>query len=140
MKIIFLILASIACGTQAHAQTMLAIPADSQNQTPKALTVAEQMPEFQGGIREQMNYMQKNIVYPKIALDSAYSGRCYINFVVDTAGYIKNVRVLKGVPKCPECDKEAVRVIQSMPRWKPGMQDGKPANVYYNLPVSFKLQ
>jgi protein TonB len=140
MKIIILMLAFTAGGINAKAQNTSTTIIQSQRETSNVYSVVEYMPEFQGGIREQMNYIEKNIVYPKIAVDSAYSGKCYINFVVDTAGYIRNVRVLKGVPKCPECDKEAVRVIQSMPRWKPGMQDGKRVNVYYNLPISFKLQ
>lgn len=140
MKAIFLLLSSLACGIQAHAQTTLAVPTGSQNQTSKTHTVVEQMPEFPGGVSEQMKYISTQINYPQSAKDSAYTGTCYIKFTIDTAGYIKDAKVLKGVPHCPECDREALRAIQAMPRWKPGKQHGKAVNAYYNLPIHFKLK
>lgn len=138
MKPFFLFLASLACGVHVEAQNTSAIAVSSQ--TPAAYSAVDQMPEFPGGTGEQMSYISKNIRYPQIAMNSAYSGTSYIKFTIDTAGYIKDAKVLKGVPHCPECDQEALRVIKAMPRWKPGKQNGKAVNVYYNLPVRFRLQ
>ena len=102
--------------------------------------VVEQMPEFPGGPSAQMKFLSQNIVLPKAELDREYSGRCYIKFMVDSTGLIRNPEVIKGIPQCPECDREALRVIQLMPRWKPGKQNGKAVNVYYTIPVIFRQQ
>lgn len=139
MKSIFLILVSLACTIEFQAQSTSTLTATSQTQTPVVLKVAEQMPEFPGGTGEMMNYLSKNIQYPPISRDPGYEGTSYIRFIVDTAGYIKDATLLKGVANCPPCDQEALRLVNAMPRWKPGKQNGKAVNVYYNLPVRFRL-
>ncbi len=101
-------------------------------------TVVEAMPEFPGGMAKLMGFLGKNIKYPPLAKESGIQGRVFINFVVEPNGQISNVKVLRGIGG--GCDEEAVRVVNSMPKWKPGMQRGKPVRVSYNLPVKFTLQ
>lgn len=94
-------------------------------------------PEFPGGAAEMRMFMAAHLKTPQIVRDSAYNGRCYIRFMVDTLGIIRDIKVLKGVPRCPDCDKEVIRVIKAMPHWKPGKQNGKAVKMYYTVPVSF---
>lgn len=100
----------------------------------------ETMPEFPGGAMEMMKHIQKNLKYPKIAEEAGLSGKCFIKFVVSKDGSVKNVYIMKGVPGCIECDVEATRVVYSMPKWTPGMQNGKPVSVIFNLPINFQLK
>jgi len=111
-----------------------------EEKAPEIFTVVQEMPEFPGGQAEMYKFIQKNIVYPPSAREAGISGKCYLRFVVNEDGKITNVEVLKGVPGCPECDREAVRVIKSMPAWKPGRQNGKEVKVYFTLPVNFVIK
>ncbi len=101
-------------------------------------TVVESMPEFPGGMGALMTYLAKHIKYPPLAKESGIQGKVFINFVVEPDGSISNVKVLRGIGG--GCDEEAVRVVKNMPKWKPGMQRGKPVRVSFNLPVKFTLQ
>lgn len=101
-------------------------------------TVVESMPEFKGGMQKLYEYLGNNIKYPVMAKESGIQGKVYVTFVVERDGSITDVRVLRGIGG--GCDEEAVRVVQSMPNWTPGMQRGKPVRVQYNLPVRFTLQ
>ncbi len=102
-------------------------------------TVVEQMPEFpDGGIAGLMQFLSKNIKYPTIAQENGVQGRVSVQFVVNKDGSIVDATVLRGVD--PYLDKEALRVIGTMPKWKPGMQRGKPVRVKYTVPVMFRLQ
>lgn len=131
---IFLILVTITCTRVMQAQSTSSSIVATQSQTPGVYNVVEEMPEFPGGTGEMMSYRSKSIRYPSISRDPGYEGTSYIRFIVDTAGYIKEATVLKGVPNCPDCDREALRLVKAMPRWKPGKQNGKAVNVYYTLP------
>ena len=100
--------------------------------------VVEQMPEFpDGGMPALMEYFVKNIKYPEAAMKKGTQGRVTVQFVVEKDGSIANAKVLRGID--PELDKEAVRVISMMPKWKPGMQKGQAVNVKYTVPVMFRL-
>ncbi len=101
-------------------------------------TVVEDMPEYHGGMQALMEYLGSNIVYPESAKEKGIEGRVLINFIVDTDGSIKSVNVIRGIYE--DCDNEAVRVVSSMPKWKPGKQKGVPVKVSYNLPIKFTLQ
>ena len=101
-------------------------------------TVVEEMPEFPGGMAKLAEYLGKNIKYPQLARESGIQGRVFINFVVENDGSVTNVKVMRSLGG--GCDEEAIRVVKSMPKWKPGKQRGKPVRVSYNLPVNFKLQ
>ncbi len=101
--------------------------------------VVEQMPEFpNGGMAGLMQYLSKNIKYPTIAQENGTQGRVTVQFVVNADGSIVDAKVIRGVD--PYLDKEALRVINSMPKWKPGMQRGKAVRVKYTVPVMFRLQ
>jgi TonB family protein len=135
MKHPFLIL--LLAGT-LHAQDTIKV---GRQQTEEILSIAEEMPEPPGGIIAFYKFLGSEIRYPARAREQGLQGKCFLKFVVDAEGSIGPVEVIKGVPGCPECDAEAVRVLKSYPeKWKPGIQNGKPVAVYYNLPVSFKTQ
>jgi protein TonB len=98
----------------------------------------EVMPEFPGGSGALLKWLNENMSYPPIAQEQGIQGRVSLRFVVRPDGSIDNVEVVKGLD--PSCDKEAVRVVKKMPKWIPGKQNGNPVNVYFSLPVLFKLQ
>lgn len=100
--------------------------------------VVEQMPDFPGGQAALMQYLAKNIKYPTIAQENGTQGRVIVQFVVNKDGSIVDAKVVRSVD--PYLDKEALRVINTMPKWKPGMQRGKPVRVKFTVPVMFRLQ
>jgi len=99
--------------------------------------VVEESPEFPGGVQALLEYLRKNIKYPQICKDNNIQGRVLISFVVNKDGAIVDPEVIKSVH--PSLDKEALRVISGMPKWKPGAQRGKPVRVKYTVPVNFRL-
>ena len=101
-------------------------------------TVVEQQPEFPGGEAALMNYIKKNLKYPAFAAENGIQGRVTLSFTVEKDGSIANIEVMRSPAE--ELSKEAIRVVQSMPKWKPGKQRGKPVRVKYMLPVTFRLQ
>ena len=101
-------------------------------------TIVEEMPEFPGGMNKLAEYLAKNIKYPQMARESGIQGRVFVNFVVEPDGSVSNVTVMRSLGG--GCDEEAMRVVKSMPKWKPGKQRGKAVRVSYILPVNFKLQ
>ena len=100
--------------------------------------IVEEMPVFPGGEQALMDHVSKNVVYPQEAKDQLIAGTVFIAFVVEKDGSVNEVEVLQGIGG--GCDDEAVRVMKAMPKWKPGMQDGKPVRVGYKMPIHFKLQ
>ena len=118
------------------------VPVAVEEEEPEEQTifeVVEQMPEFpDGGMAGLMQYLSKNIKYPTIAQENGTQGRVTVQFVVNKDGSIVDAKVLRGVD--PYLDKEALRVIGTMPKWKPGMQRGKPVRVKYTVPVMCRLQ
>jgi protein TonB len=108
--------------------------------TPEIFTIVEESPEFPGGNVAMMKFIQQNVQYPPMAREAGISGKCFLKFVVGESGDISNVEILKGVPGCSDCDKEAIRVVKSMPKWKPGKMTGRPVKVYFNLPIVFRIQ
>lgn len=112
-------------------------PVKPKEEENKVFDVVEQMPSFPGGNAALMNYLGQNIKYPVIAEENGIQGRVIVQFVVGKDGHISDVRVAKSVD--PSLDKEAVRVVRSMPRWIPGKQNGQAVTVRYTLPVTFRL-
>jgi protein TonB len=100
--------------------------------------VVEQMPAFPGGDAALMKYLQENTHYPTIAAENGVQGRVVIGFVVEKDGSITDVTVIKS--QDPSLDREATRVVKSMPRWIPGKQNGSAVRVKYQVPVTFRLQ
>jgi len=99
--------------------------------------VVENMPEFPGGDLGLMKYIQKNVKYPAIAKEYNITGKVYVNFIVDKSGSVTNVKIVRGVDK--NLDAEAVRVVKSLPKYKPGKQRGKAVRVMYTIPINFTL-
>ena len=97
----------------------------------------EEMPEFPGGEKALLYWVAKEIKYPSEALRNKIEGTVYVNFVVDRDGGISNARVLRAVD--PALDEEALRVVSNLPKWKPGLQRGKPVRVSFTIPIRFKL-
>lgn len=106
--------------------------------TDEVFKVVEVDPEFPGGEEALYKYLAENIKYPVMAKNNKVEGRVYITFVIDKDGTVSDAKVLRSVNE--ELDAEALRVINAMPKWKPGMQRGVPVRVQYNIPISFKLQ
>lgn len=104
----------------------------------KVFTIVEDMPSFPGGDAALMKYLANNIKYPAIAKDAGIQGTVYVTFVVDEKGNVTDVKVLRSIGG--GCDEEAIRVVENMPKWKPGKQRGKPVKVQYNLPIRFTLR
>ena len=114
------------------------LPVDAIAPEEEVLTFVEQMPEFPGGDDALSAYLSKNIKYPKQANEQGISGRVVINFVVNENGDIADVKVARGIGY--GCDEEAMRVVRSMPNWRPGKQNGKAVRVSYSLPITFELE
>ena len=106
--------------------------------TDEIFVVVEQQPEFPGGTTALMKFLGDNIRYPVIAQENGIQGRVIMNFVVERDGSISDVQIVRG--QDPSLDREAERVIKTMPNWKPGQQRGKPVRVRFTLPVVFRLQ
>ena len=124
----------------ADAQVLKAVEEVAQPEPKpaedKIFDVVEQAPTFKEG--DVRAWLAKNMQYPPVAAENGISGRVVVGFVVERDGSISHVQVLRGVD--PSLDKEAVRLVKSMPKWNPGMQNGSPVRVKYNVPVQFKLQ
>lgn len=99
--------------------------------------VVEDQPEFPGGTAALLDYLRKNIKYPAICRENNIQGRVLVTFIVNKDGAIVEPEVVKSVH--PQLDREALRVISTMPNWKPGSQRGKPVRVKYTVPVNFRL-
>jgi periplasmic protein TonB len=99
---------------------------------------AEKMPEFPGGYEAMMKFIQKHIVFPQMELEMGISGTSLVQLVVNKDGSITDVKTEKGIPGGPKCDAEAIRVVKLMPKFNPGLQNGRPARVLVRLPIKFK--
>ncbi|MBR4729859.1 MAG: energy transducer TonB [Prevotella sp.] len=111
---------------------------EEEGQDNKDYDNVEQMPEYPGGQAALLKYLAKNIKYPVVAEGNGIQGRVIVTFVVERDGSITDVKVVKSVD--PSLDEEALRVVKAMPKWKPGMINGKPVRVKETVPVQFKLQ
>lgn len=104
----------------------------------KVFTSVEQMPQFPGGDVALLKYISDHIKYPTIAMENNVQGKVVVQFVVTRDGSIGEVKVARG--KDPDLDKEAVRVVKTLPKFIPGKMNGQAVNVWYTLPINFKLQ
>ena len=104
----------------------------------KIFTAVEQEPKFPGGEDAFRNYLGKNIRYPAIAKENNVQGKVFLSFVVERDGTLTDLKVVRGIGS--GCDDEAMRVLRNSPKWKPGIQNGRPVRVSYTIPISFALQ
>lgn len=112
--------------------------AEEEEDEAQVFFIVEEMPEFPGGDLALRKYIANSIKYPVIAQENGIQGKVYVTFVVGKDGSVANARIARGVD--PSLDKEALRVVNSLPKWKPGKQRGKPVNVSYTVPINFVLQ
>lgn len=128
-----------ANGEVLKAKEVIAEPEPPKHEEEnKVFDIVEQQPMFPGGQTALMKYLSENTKYPVVAQENGVQGRVTVQFVVEKDGSISDVHVLRGVD--PSLDKEAVRVVKSMPRWTPGKQNGINVRVNYRVPVLFRLQ
>lgn len=118
--------------------THLSLSSKSREMNEQVFTVVEKMPSFPGGDAELLKYIATNIKYPKESQDNGEQGRVICSFIVGRDGSVNNPEVLRGVT--PLLNEEAVRVINTMPRWNPGMQRGRAVAVKYTVPITFRLK
>lgn len=111
---------------------------NQEESSDEVFQMVEQMPEFPGGDEKLTEFIGKNLKYPYIASENGIEGRVIVRFVVGKDGSVSGAEVLRGID--PSCDKEALRVINSLPKWIPGKQNGKAVRVYFTIPVLFQLQ
>ncbi|MES2556879.1 MAG: energy transducer TonB [Bacteroidota bacterium] len=107
---------------------------------PPVYKYADEEPQFPGGKSALNMFLVDHLRYPQRAAELGITGKCYTQFIVSEDGTITNLVVKRGVPDCPECDEEAIRVIKLMPKWIPGKVNGKADKMIYNLPIPFNLQ
>ena len=111
----------------------------TQRSATKAYDVVEVMPEFKGGNKAMMEFLMMNMKYPQAAVKAKQQGRAVVGFVVRKDGTVSDVHITKSAGHAV-LDEEAMRVVKSMPAWEPGKQKGKPVNVKYNVPITFRLK
>ena len=119
--------------TETDEEEMIEIEEDDE----EFFMVVENMPEFPGGDLGLMKFIQKNVRYPAIAKEYNITGKVYVSFIVDKQGHVTNVKIVRGVDK--NLDAEAVRVVSSLPKYKPGKQRGKAVRVMFTIPINFTL-
>lgn len=132
--------------TEADNQTMIDVaPAavtttkvEEETEEAQVFFIVEDMPEFPGGDAALKKFLVEAVKYPVIAQENGIQGKVYVTFVVDKDGSVTNAVIARGVD--PSLDKEALRVVNSQPKWKPGKQRGKPVKVSFTVPISFVLQ
>jgi periplasmic protein TonB len=130
--------------TEADDQTLIDVApviqttAEKEDEEAQVFFIVEEMPEFPGGELALRTYIANSIKYPVIAQENGIQGKVYVTFVVDKDGGISNAKIARGVDA--SLDKEALRVVNTLPKWKPGKQRGKPVRVSYTVPINFVLQ
>lgn len=112
-------------------------PVEEEEEEAAPFVIVEDMPEFKGGDKALLKYIAEHVVYPEIAKENDIQGTVYVKFVINEKGKVTNVGLLRGVD--PLLDKEAIKVIESLPDWKPGKQSGKNVKVSMQVPIKFQL-
>lgn len=137
MKVFLSLLISILFLQPVFSQRGNTVQAkDSTSQLP--LIFVEQMPEFPGGEKKLIEYIAKHTIYPRKARKQGDQGTVMVRFVVGKDGRVSEANIIRGVS--PELDQEALRVVNRLPLFKPGYQDGQPASVYFTVPFRFTLR
>ena len=121
------------------ANTLSTTNMQTQKSATKTFTVVEVMPKFKGGNKAMMEFLMMNMKYPASAAKAKQQGRAVVGFVVGKDGTISDVQIKKSAGHAV-LDEEAMRVVKSMPAWEPGKQKGKPVNVKYYVPITFRLK
>ena len=124
--------------TLINVAPVISATEEVEEEEAQVFFIVEDMPEFPGGEMALRTYIANAIKYPVIAQENGIQGKVYVTFVVGKDGSVSNASIARGVD--PSIDKEALRVVNTLPKWKPGKQRGKPVNVSYTVPINFVLQ
>jgi protein TonB len=124
--------------TLINVAPVISTKPEEEEEEAQVFFIVEDMPEFPGGEMALRTYIANAIKYPVIAQENGIQGKVYVTFVVGKDGSVSNASIARGVD--PSIDKEALRVVNTLPKWKPGKQRGKPVNVSYTVPINFVLQ
>lgn len=124
--------------TLINVAPVISAKEEEEEEEAQVFFIVEDMPEFPGGEMALRTYIANAIKYPVIAQENGIQGKVYVTFVVGKDGSVSNASIARGVD--PSIDKEALRVVNTLPKWKPGKQRGKPVNVSYTVPINFVLQ
>jgi len=133
MKKLFFLIGSLLFVFSGFSQEL-----ETEVKTDKMETAFDTRPEFPGGAEALYKFISQNVIYPADAMEAEIQGRVMVQFLVDEEGNVKDAVIQQSIS--PSLDREALRVVRSMPKWKPGMLDGKPVSAYFRLPITFKLQ
>lgn len=140
IRLFFTLVLLLQLTINSYAQEVEMLPPpETIEQQVGVLQFAEKMPEFPGGQEMLLKYIQGNLKFPKICIENGIEGKVYVKFIVTQNGEIHQAKVVRGVKGCDQMDKEALSIVNSMPKWIPGMQGGKNVSVYYILPIQFKI-
>lgn len=141
-NLLLIFVLQLVCGT-VFSQTTDTISPKTTSAVVKdgreVYEVVDEPAEFRGGNDNFLEYLNNFLRYPESAREKGMEGKCYVQFVVTDYGKITSVKIVKGMADCPECDKEAVRVVSGMPNWKPGKIGGKAVNSLCTVPIVFEL-
>ena len=132
-------MSNMANAVNTTTNTLSTTNMQTQQTATKVFTVVEEMPEFKGGNKAMMEFLMMNMKYPQTAVKAKQQGRAVVGFVVRKDGTVSDVHITKSAGYAV-LDEEAMRVVKSMPAWEPGKQKGKPVNVKYNVPITFRLK
>lgn len=131
--------------SEAHEGTFIdvapviqTVKKEEEEEESQVFFIVEEMPEFPGGEAALRRFIANSIKYPQIAQENGIQGKVFVQFVVERDGRVSNASIARGVD--PSLDREALRVVNSLPNWKPGKQRGKPVKVSYTVPINFVLQ
>ena len=136
--IVILTLTCVVSAQNSNSQKKSIKEVKEEPDTTAPFRFVEVMPEFPGGIEAMYTYLRQEIKYPQVAIDNNIQGTVLVEFVVEKDGRVTYVKPL--ISLFPECDAEAVRVVEKMPKWKPATNMGKPVRCYFNIPIRFALQ
>ena len=123
--------------TQETAITIIERPDEAEEPEPEIFFSAEVNPSFPGGMAALYKLIGERLNYPEAARSNGITGKVHLKFVINKKGEVENVQITRGVD--PLLDREAIRVIEGLPRWNPGTQRGKPVNVWFSMPINFQL-
>ena len=141
-RLIVMLVLAVLCSGYTVAQGVGDVPVirmdDDADFLVQNLSILDTTPEFPGGYDSLITYMVRNINYPDEAKEANIEGRVFVTFVVEKDGTIAKARLLRDIGG--GCGQEVLRIVNAMPKWKPGIKNGKPVRVQFNLPVSFGLQ
>jgi len=141
-KLFFLIVflpASLCYSQEGDKTGTIKVKKEQIDTVPTAYTFSDPMPKYPGGEQAMMKYLQKNINYPALAKDKSIVGKVFVSFIVEVDGSVVEAGFM-GETRFPEYEKEIIKVFQAMPKWTPGLLEGKPVAVLFNVPIEILLK